>query len=240
MKHHIILLLSLLTFKVYSQTCVIAKIDSSKQCIIIGSDTKFLMLTPKTMSSGFDSLYIYGPKIFHSGQITFATIGARTDYQKSIGMKTFEVGDNLNILVDNYINAYGIKILYYLDSLRQSSQELFDLLIRSRKKSFSQTIICGFYNKSPIIFFVNFTVNEQLNLTYKKIPTYAVIAGKNDSIGDLIYKPKTWKKGVKKGINYLLNIEANLNPIEVGKPFEFCEVYEDRVKWDRRNPFSHK
>ncbi len=81
MKRFIIIIL-FIPFIAYSQTCVIAKIDSN--IITIASDSRYGLVNMNYRTNTADTTYTQGRKIFTIGNITYALIGADGKLQKKV------------------------------------------------------------------------------------------------------------------------------------------------------------
>jgi len=238
-------LLSIFLFTVVktdAQTCVIAKIDSLSKKIFIGADTKFSMTTFDREKNNFDTNIVYDGKIFRVGKMVFATIGGGSNYQKICGIAACENSTDINVALHSFKIDFITKMGAYLDSLQRLSPALFRRFIQNHSEILSKTIFCGFQNDTPFIKLVTTKVFDSLDkvfISYYEYSLNSICAGETESINDKFYDNSSWKKGYKNGIKILLKIEAKARPLEVGEPFEYCEITDKRIKFDRHNPYSH-
>jgi hypothetical protein len=238
MKLFIITLL-FIPFIAHSQTCVIAKIDSN--IITIGSDTRYAIVNTNYITNTADTTYTQGRKIFTVGNITYAVIGNNGKQQKDIADSACRNIIDPRDAVKSYIKAYTVFLGNYLNLIKRSSIDRYNILIETGKPYYSMIIFCGFYEAKPYIIAVGFQVDTDpagVNISHIAKSTDVVIAGSQKGAHGDINNPEMWKSGTIKTVLNLLKTEAKANPLEVSKPFDIFVISESGIKEITHNKYK--
>lgn len=212
----------------HGQTCVIAKI--SKDGIYLGADSRFAV----TNELGGDTLRYTGCKITTVKNVSFAVAGFNGQDQINLVKQAMSTSLSLDTFPKIYASLFTSYLKSYLVSLRSKDSLKFIQFIKNTQPRVSQTIFCGYENGKPSIRMAIFMIDNSppyYDITFQVGWDTVAIAGDVNEIKSLCRRNSTYKKGIKEGIIYQMQIAMKAHRCEVGYPIDIIKITPLKVDY---------
>lgn len=218
--------------KSYSQTCIVAVKSSNR--IVVGADSKVLIITENKKTGEITNENKIMCKIFQHGSYNLAVAGTYGDIVMNTAAPIFDRKYSFDKTMKIFSDSFSMVLIKKINNTRKEYSELFKRTIEKNKGNFSSIVFFGIENDSLWLGVVRFHLvlnGENIKVSHEMGSGDIVTAGHTAEIDELLELQTTWEHGIESGIVRLINIASEAHPSSVGGPIDLIVVTKKETWW---------